>query len=235
MKQLLILAVLTNGLLVTPMLAAEQSIENVKKEIVKKWSDVRTMSAKIDMEVNLNTPRPFKTNGNYEYMRDGKIEKKRMYLYMESEIEGQKISMSQTVIQDGEFAWSLSEGMGQKRLFKQKPSQMEGTPGGEATFEEMEQAYELKLQPEETREGKAMIVIEATAKKPDDTGISKYKMYFDKENAVLSRVVGYDTQDAVATIINYTDIKINEKIDPERFVFKNEDNLQVIDMTRMDD
>lgn len=232
MTRLMIWSAALAGLWLTPVLRAEDSLGAAKKKIIEKWSDIRTMSAKIDMEINLNTPRPFTTTGQFEYMRDGEIEKKRMYMFMESELEGQKFSMSQTVIQDGEFAWSLSEGMGQKRLFKQKPTQMEGTPGGKSTLAELEESHTLKLLPEETREGEAMFVIEATAKKPDESGISKYRMYFEKDSAILTRAVGYDLQNAVATIINYSDIKINEKIDPERFVFKNEDNLQVIDLTR---
>ena len=104
MMRVLVGATVLAGLVITPTLLAGDTLEDVEKKIISKWSNVRSVKAKMDMRMNMRAPKPIETKGTFEYLRDGDTEKKRMHFLMENNVGGQTIKMAQTVIHDGEFA-----------------------------------------------------------------------------------------------------------------------------------
>lgn len=94
--------------LVAPVtVATAKTLDEVEAEIVKKWEKIETMTADMTMLMGLANPTPLKSKGTFEYMRDQDTDKKRMELSFTVDNEGQSFTMSQTVIFDGEFAWTI--------------------------------------------------------------------------------------------------------------------------------
>ncbi len=219
----------------TPVfVTAAETLESVEAKIMDKWSNVKTMTANMTMKMSMGTPEPIESEGTIEYLYEKNHDKKRMQMSFEVENQGNKATISQTVIFDGEFAWTIREAMGRKLVAKQRPDVMEGTPGGRHTFEQLHKTNDLALLRDETVNGTKAFVIEATSKKKDDRGIKKYKFYFDKNTGMLFRTIGLDENGKPATVITFSDVKINPNIDPARFVFKGDAETKILDMTKGD-
>lgn len=78
---------------------------------------------------------------------------------------------------------------------------------------------ELKVLPDSSSDGRAAWVIEATPK-PDQAGQGKTVVHYDKESGQMIKMVAYSPDGKPMTTMTFSDIKVNDKISPDRFVFK---------------
>lgn len=216
--------------------AAADTVESVERELTKQWNKVRSMSAtmviKSDMKHGGGST-TMDSSGTYEYQKVGdkvifRMEMKSTTVSRYGEQET-KMESAVTSVNDGEYLYTLSEQMGQKTAMKMKAS----TPPSldvKSMFETMRQNNVLKLLPEQSLDGQAVYVIEATAK-DSSSAMAKTMMYFAKDSGVMLKSVSHDSQERVIQNTMYRDVKINESIAPDRFVFKTPAGVTMMDMT----
>jgi len=144
----------------------------------------------------------------------------------------QKTEGSVLVVSDDKYVWTLSESQGQKMVIKNRVAEGQNMAVGEG-FDALRKDYDLKLLPDETVEGKAAWVIEATPKKdaPAARAGMTMRYYYDKGSGMMVKMVGksIDGKTTMTSIVK--DFKVNPPISADRFVFKAPEGAQVMDMT----
>jgi len=219
-----------------PVALAGETLESVEKKITEKWDKVESMSSKMTITTNMTTEgmkAESKGSGTFEYItKDGK-ELQRHEMKMTVSYGGSMTMESSTLmISDGVFLYTLAETMGHKSAVKTRmeDSNFSGS-GSKARFQQLKKESNLKLLADEKIGGKDAWVIEASAKTPTPGTPFKMKMYFLKDTGAIAKTVGVDGAGVTVMTLSFTDVKINVKIDPSRFVFKAPAGVQVIDMT----
>ena len=215
---------------------AAEDLAAVQKQIADAWAKHKSMSAKINMTTSMDagdSKVEGKGEGNMEFMRKGE----RVYLRQELKntmsqpgAPESKMEHSMLIIIDGEFAWQLSEMMGQKTAMKTTiDPRMTTEP--KAFFTELSKDNEFKLLPDEAVDGKKTYVIEMT---PKDKAMGGYKTiyYFDRDTGFVIKTVVTDPAGKPTATSVYTDIKYDVDIPMDRFVFKRPDGVEVQDMTK---
>ena len=89
---------------------------------------------------------------------------------------------------------------------------------------------DLKVLPDSSSDGRAAWVIEATPK-PDQAGQGKTVIHYDKESGQMIKMITYTPDGKPMATMTYTDIKVNDKISPDRFVFKAPPGVEVQDLS----
>jgi outer membrane lipoprotein-sorting protein len=211
-------------------------LATVEKDLTRAWDKTKSMTAKITMTTNMDMggkPLESKGDGTLEMLHKGDKIYMRMELKttMPQPVGATATEQSMLTILDGEYAWTLSETMGQKMAMKTKPdARMMGDP--KSTFAELRKDHELKLLPDETVDGTKVYVIEAT---PKDTGgtPSKTLLYFGKDHGMLVKTLVQNPEGKPTMTMTYTDIKYDVDINPDRFVFKPPPGVEVQDLTKL--
>jgi len=221
----------------TPSAVADEKLDAVEKEIIKKWQDVKSMTGKMTMNSEMaqgNMTMKSSMTAVIEYLRhDGK-----MLSRLEGETEmvqkmgetDQKFAMPMLAISDGEISHTLMERMGQKMCIKAK-AEAQATVGA-AMFKALREQYDLELAEDEGLDGDKCWVIEATPKtagRPGEPG--KVTFYIRQKDGATVQMLGFDAADTKVMTAKFSDIKFNEKLDPKRFEFKVPEGVQVMDMT----
>ena len=230
------LAAVALGLTAT---AVADDLTSVEKRITEAWNKHKSMSAKLTQATHVEmgtTVMDMKGEGTLEMTRTGdkilaRVELKSTVMSKSGDQEN-KSEQPMTTIIDGEFAYTVSEAMGQKMAFKNKiDPMMVGEP--KATLEQFRKTNELNLLPDETLDGKKVFVIEAGSKdKTAGAGVpSKVVCYFDQESGIMVKMTMLGADDKPMTTVTYTDIKLDPKIDPDRFKFTAPEGVKVIDQT----
>ena len=136
-------------------------------------------------------------------------------------------------IDDGEFMWMLQERMGQKMVVKMN-SGKQRRMGGKQMFQTMREMYELKLLPDEKIDGRSVYVLEGIPKQPmPQMPIKNVLTYLDKEYGTMVKMVSNNADGQAVQTMTFTDIKLNPKLDPKRFVFEVPEGVPVMDQTGM--
>lgn len=214
-------------------LRAADTVEDVEKHVAQKWAKTTTFSADMVMTIRGAGPTPLKSTGSIKILNDEGVEKKWMSMAFDGGAPSQLGPIQQTVIFDGEFAWTIRKAPdGRQIVAKQRPDAMEGTPGGKDTFAQLREAFELKLLPDASVNGDSAFVIEATPKKLTGRGITKFHFYIVKESGILSKTVGFNAQDDEVNEIVFTNVKVNPELDPALFVAKFDPETKILDMTK---
>jgi outer membrane lipoprotein-sorting protein len=217
--------------------AVADELETVEKKLGEAWKKHKSMTAEFTMVSKMEQPgfaMESTTKGTQETMRKG--DQLLFHTAMTTSTVqkiGEQESKSEskvTVVSDGTYAYMLTETMGQKMAVRTKADpQQAGDP--QATFEVLRKDHTLKLLPEETIDGKKAFVIEATPKQTQPMGPGKSVYFFLQDGGVLVKMVVSDQAGKPMTTMTYSDIKFDVKIDPQRFVFKAPEGVQVIDQT----
>ena len=217
--------------------AVADELEKVEKKLAEGWKKHKSMTAEFTMVTKMEQPgfaMESTTKGTQEMMRKG--DQLLFHTGMTTSTVqkvGEQESKSEskvTMVSDGTYAYTLTEMMGQKTAVKTKADpQQAGDP--QATFKFLRKDHTLKLLPEETIEGKKAFVIEATPKQTQPMGPGKSVYFFLQDDGVLVKMVSADQAGKPMSTMTYTDYKFNVKIDPQRFVFKAPEGVQVIDQT----
>lgn len=136
-----------------------------------------------------------------------------------------------TLYGDGRYVFDVGETNGTKMAFKMNADPMQVAVPTQALFDVWRSKYETKVLPDEKLDGKDVWVIEARPRNTDLTPAARMVSYFRKDLPLMVKTVSYDKFDRPIQWTTLTDININPKLDPERFVFKPSPDYEFHDVT----
>ncbi len=215
------------------------SLEDVEKKIVAAFGKVKSFQAKMltvqDMTMG-DVVNKSRIDGTYEFVRKDNKGLYRMEAKTSGSVEmkggqSQKMDGNSLVVNDGEYAYTYSEAMGQKTAMKLKADPRASILGDESFMQNLKKDHDVKLLPDEKLDGKSVWVIEATPKKPGMIG--KFMYYFDQECGIALKTVGKSPEGKDFTVTTLSDVKLNADLSAERFVFKAPEGVTVQDMTKV--
>ena len=223
-----------------PVLAGE-TLESVEKKIVEQWEKHRSVSAEFALTQKMEMGGAkigSTTKGTYEHLKDGDRQLYRMDMTTNTvqDFGGQtmKSSSKAMVIDDGEFQYVLTEvqQMPEPMAVKTKSDPTKVGGSVKAMFDSLRKEYDLKLMPDKTVDGESVYVIQGIPKATGPASWAKSIYHFRKDVGMPVKMVYLDKDGKVVQTLTYTDIKLNPKIDRDRFVFKAPEGVQVMDMTK---
>ncbi|MCK4340704.1 MAG: outer membrane lipoprotein-sorting protein [Phycisphaerae bacterium] len=217
--------------------AAADELESVEKKIVAAWEKHTSLTAKLTVVTKIAGKISVvegKSEGTLEVARTGAQTLIRQEIAMKRvwKVTGKthKRERKSTVIFDDRHTYELAESEGKKTATKDVADrQPPVTPPFMLAL--LHKDYILKLLPEETLAGRKVYVIEAKPKDPKKVSIPQVVQYIDQERGVVLKSVTYGKNGEPEQTTTFTDFKFGVKIDPERFVFKPPDGVEVIDLT----
>lgn len=232
------------AVLVLPLSAAGEDLATIQKKVTDAWAGTKSVSAKVTKKLeqvmaNGNRIRS-EGAGTYEMLReDGKL-KFRMETTTDTAIRikgsenEMKVSGSTTLLDDGEYVYTLQNAMGKPNASRERSESAAkrdpATSERKAMFDALAAGNEVKALSDERVGGVDCYRIEATAKTAAQAGQpSKSIFAFAKETGMLMQVKNFNEKGEDLGHETYSDVKINEKIDPQRFVFKAPDGVTVRD------
>jgi outer membrane lipoprotein-sorting protein len=234
-----------------PSVRADDKAEEVQKKIHEKVSKYKSLSFKSMTIIETASPELSSrstTEQACEYLRkDAKTILTRFdnKSHSVTKVGDQqyKNESTMTSIFDGEFQYGLIDNQGSKMATKQRPY-----PGGLVDpfdplpqFRAMEKTHRVKLLPDDKIAGKTAWVMEIGPKTPTsrpagdakgESGGERIVNSYDKDTGVLIKTVSYDAAGKVSSTTTMSDIKVNDKIDPERFKFKAPEGVPMFDRTK---
>ena len=221
------------GLALSSAAVSAETVEEVSKKIAAASEKLNSFSAKTKMVIEMKQEgfsMVSTTDGTTEMLRKGgdflmRSENKSV---AETNVGGNvtKQESSVLMIVDGSFVYSVSEAAGVKSAQKMKLEKPDVDP-----FKVWRAMADLKVLPDSSSDGRAAWVIEATPK-PDQAGLGKTVIHYDKESGQMIKMVTYTPDGKPMTTMTYSDIKINDKISPDRFVFKAPPGVEVQDLSK---
>lgn len=235
-RALLVMAFLVLG---SAVAWSQATLESVEKAIAEKSAGHTAWQGKVVTEQNMQTP-DMKMEGRgestFEYMKKGD-----KWLYrMEGKSRNKSTAAGQEQTQDitmlticdGEFVYTLSDTQGQKSAMKMKAPEDLSLVSDKAMFDTLSKEHTLKLLPDESVDGKKCWVIEATPKQAAPPGTAAVVVtYYDQDSGMSLKSIAKDSAGKTVFSSVTTDVKVDPKIAPERFVFKAPEGVQVMDMT----
>ena len=224
------------GLILAPAALADEKLDQLEKEIAAKWKDIKSMTAKMEMSMDMDQSgmkMKQTMKAAVEYLR--KAEKMMSRLEGESNVAmdmgGQTQNMKSTMlaVSDGEFTHTLVEQMGQKMCMKSKADASATT--GEEMIKLLKEQSDLSVGADEEVNGDKCWVLVAKSKQMQPGAAAKTCYYFRQKDGVIVQWIGYDASDKQNMTVKFTDVKLNETIDPACFEFKVPEGVQVMDNT----
>ena len=218
--------------------AQAETIEDVKKAISEKMKAYKTLQYKMKSNNNMEMQgMSMKSESDMTFEYERKDEKT---ILMRSEMKtkstqvmgDQKVTTDSNVVSvsDGKFVWTLTDSAGQKMVTKNKAPEQQADM---VDFKAMEEMWNMKLLPDATVDGKPCHVLEMTPKQEMmKQAMGKMVQYYDKKTALGVKTITYDGNGKENGQMIVTDIKVDEKISPDRFTFKAPPGVQVIDQTQ---
>ena len=223
-------ALLVFASLITPSTFADEALDALEKTLIQKWSKIESLSTKITMSMEMPSMSS-KAEGTMEYLKKDGKELQRMELKSEMTLAGgQTMASSTLTINDGEYNYTLTEMMGQKTAMKSKSDKMQGSPFGGKMFETLKKDNTLTVLPDEKVGGQDAHVIKVVPKAAGQPGAKVMQMYFAKDTGMMIQPLGIDPAGKTVMTMSYFDVKINETIDPARFVFKAPAGVTIMEM-----
>lgn len=213
-------------------------LRKVEKKLLEMVPKFKTFSATLTLKVDFSGPQSWDRSdgkGTVEYsIQDDKV-LSRVEMTSESiatigssEIKSRDIH---TLYGDGKYIFDVGETNGQKMAFKMNSDPMQSAVPNRALFDVLRTEYETKVLPDEKLDGKDVWVIEARPKDTEKTPAARMVSYFRQDVPLMVKTVSYDKFDRPFQWTTLTEIKIDPKIDPERFVFKRSPDFEYYDTT----
>jgi len=224
---------LVAGIGLVPSAFGAETIDEVSAKIAAAAKKVKSFSAK-SKTVTKMEQQGFSmvstVEGTTEMLRKGDVMLTRAEnsSVTETTIGGNtnKRESSMTIVSDGTHAYTVSETAGVKTAYKTKSGDTSGDP-----LKAWRNSSELKVLPDSSVDGNAVWVIEATPK--NGGGMQgKMVMSFHKETGQMIKMVSYAPDGKLMSTTTLSDLKVNPKISPDRFVFKAPAGVTVQDMTK---
>ncbi len=225
-----LLATLMVCLVCSSSASAGETPASVEKKILDAWEDLHSMTAKMNLEMTYYS-RKIHTSGSVDYWKAGGKNLLRMEMHMTQSAGGPELKTSTTSVSDDEKTVAIRESPDGTIVTKERPTSRLGSPGGRMMFDDLKEKNKLAVLPDEKLEGMDVFVIEATLKDSTNQPYEKAKIYFAKKTGMLVKLSGINGIDQEILTLTYSDIKINPKIDPDRFVLIPPADAQIIDNT----
>ncbi len=227
------IGVLVLGFGLVSSAVAGETFEEVSKKIAAATKKLKSFSAKTKMVTEMKQEgfsMVSTVEGTTEMLRKGddflmRIENESV---TETTMGGNttRQESSMLMISDGSYTYTVSETSGTKTASKTKMEKSDEDP-----FKVWREHYELKVLPDSSLDGHAVWVVEATPKQ-NQGAQGRTVTYYHKESGQMIKMVAYTPDGEPLTTTTYSDIKINEKISPDRFVFKAPPGVEVKDMSK---
>lgn len=216
--------------------AVADDLEALEKKIHDKSKAIKSLKADSKTVTNMATE-GFKMEsesvGTYECLKndDGKL-----MLRMESkdksktEVAGQTTNTESTMlmISDGTTTYTLSDAAGVKSASKTVQGDWDVAPF--STYRDM---YTIKQLPDEKFDGNSVWVFEMTPKDVNAAQMSKMVIAYHKECGWPVRTITYGTDGKEMSKSTMTNVRLNEKISPDRFVFKAPPGVEITDYSNI--
>jgi len=215
---------------------AQETLESVEKHILQMIGNDTTMSARVVSTIEESSDDFSITTtkrGSYEYMKTGqaiRFRRESLVTGVES-VAGEKTKFEQTelIICDGQNIYTLMDNMGHKSAVRVKADRTRTGGIDKALFARWHRAYNMVLLTDGEVDEHATYVIEAKPKKTDSVLPARTLYFFRKDNGVMVKRVQENSDGKIVESTTYSDVRINEKIDPQRFVFKAPEGVRVKD------
>lgn len=152
--------------------------------------------------------------------------------------KGKKPVKSKTkmlTIYDGKFNYTLLDNQGQKSATKMKADPAHTMDPFDATvqFKLYRKMFTSKLLADDKVGGKPAYAVEMKTKKPSEYSPPQTVVsYYDKKTGVILKSITRDKAGKQTAASITSDIKIDAKIKPDRFVFKLPEGVELTDMTK---
>ncbi len=217
-------------------LADKQDVRKTRTQIKKAWSKVKTLSA-TSLQNNVKDLRVASLSttlyGTYYLVKKGDKVLVRQDISTSSSMDYKEHDMStssgtaSTTIGDGEFQYTITEIEGNVAVKKFTQSPMLCI-GGLDAMKIFFERYDVRQKSDSKIDGRDVYVFEAIArkKKPRRAILS-----VDKQYGILLKRDSYDYQGTLRSSLSYHDVKVNEDIDPQKFVFEPPSGIPIEDYT----
>ena len=226
-------------------LTRAETLEEVQKKLTERALSYKSLAYKqtlvSDTKIGDDAKTHVESDGTIEMLRKGEeyIVRSEQKMKTSSEYAGQKTdqSMRMLMIYDGEYFYTLSESEHGKQAMRQKMANLNNLIKKDM-FKELEEAWDLKLLPDEKVNGRAAWVLEMRPKKQTANGqpnqaqefYSRMVHWYDQETGIALKSIGYDKAGKESMKMTASDIKVNPDIPAERFKFTPPEGVPVIDM-----
>lgn len=208
---------------------AQTSLETVEKELLAKWKDLKSLSAKFKI-VGDGGGMKYSGEGVIETILDEKEPKVRQDISMVMEGGEQKMESKLSTFFDGKEFHMLVESMGMKNAIKDNPDKAVSGVGGKQFFDKLKSLNELKvLEDKKVGDEECYVLLASPKDRALNPELDKTICYFSKSSGFLCQVetLGQHGQQT----ITFSDVKKNPDIPADRFVFKAPDGVMVMDNT----
>lgn len=217
---------------------SHEALDNAEKKILAALHKHKSYSGTITLKVDLSGTVLWDRGdgkGTVQYLIQGEKVLSRVDIIQDSistvgpsEI---KTHEEHTLYGDGKIVYDIGESNGQKMAFKMKADPVQSALPSKGFFEVLRKDFNSKLLPDEKIDGHDVWVIEA---RPNDSGrtpASRTVSYIRKDIAVIVKTVSYSKTNQPFQTTTITEIKVNPKLDPERFNFKLPPDYELVDLT----
>lgn len=220
---------------------AEDTLQDVQKKIIAAAEKVKSLTADMKSETDMVTPQMTmkgQGTGTIEFMRKGdklfsRVEMTNKMTQKMGETEN-KMEQSMVSIIDGEYAWSLVEMAGNKNASKTRLDPNAAPVPTKETFERYAKDFDIKLLPDEKVSGRDCFVLELKPKAGNSaaTMMGRQVQWYDKETGMPMKIVVDSPEGKPFQTVTFSNVKVNPDLNPDRFVFKAPEGVQVMDMSK---
>ncbi len=220
--------------------AAAMTLGDVQKQIESKLDKVKSVSARLVLEQNIEVEgvrRVGRTEGTYEIVNRGMQSPFRSDMRMKETLyaPGGKTQSRETsvltVSDGGKYVYVLQDEGGKKAAQKMLMDPKWALFGDRRFLSVLANDFDLSLGKDDSVDGAATWVIEATPKDPKRAGLLRTDHYFRKDTGLWVKAVSKQQDGKALMTTHVSDIKLNVDIPSERFEFKPPPGVTVTDMT----
>lgn len=213
-------------------------LDAAEKQIISKFREHRSVIATVTKKMEAKQDKSeikWTGEGKYEFVQKGEKSPYRLEMSETMEITGNvKLTNKVTSLEigDGETVSTLKDqSLAGKRVTKAAQDAMKGW-NVPALLGVLRKEYNLKLLPEAKVGETSVFAIEAFPKVPRaGHGLKKTVYSFARDTGVLLKIAQLDDSGVETESLTFSDIKLNEKIDPDRFKFVAPEGVPVNDST----
>ncbi len=224
--------------------AAPQTLDTVEHQIGEAWSKIESYTATLIMEATI--PKGFMTismkgSGPFEFMKiDGEPRYRSELLNtvdMGIPIPQSMAQQNILTVYDGTTLYTEMKIAGKQKVAKRNPDSgtSRSPESGKALFESLRKKGELTLLPDAEVDGKPVFVVEvkpkAEGQKDAPVQIGAIRICILKDSGIQVKSEFLDTANKPFTTVHYTEIALNAKVDPKRFVYIVPEGVKVDDLT----
>ncbi len=216
-----------------------ETLEEVKQKISDRLDRLRSVQARLTIVQDVDSRGSVyqaRTEGLYEIQNKGarspfRSDMKVTQTLKESGGGSKKAEFTTLSICDGEFVYTLQEGMGRRSASKGRVDPARAMFGDKAFLENLQRDYNLKLLADDYVDGTPAWVIEATPKDAANSPIGRMNHYFHKDSGLWVKAIGRNREGKVISQTAVADIKLNVEIPASRFEFHPPPGVEVVDLT----